>query len=83
MANLSAWYEPNDVALLISECGLPESEIAEYVELDFIGEGDEIPSVDDLVGHIEYQQRLCHAISWSEDSDIDFDEVWSMEFAGV
>lgn len=83
MANLSAWYEPNDAALLLEELGMDEEEIISYLELDFIDEDEEIPSANDLIGHIEYQRRLCRAIDHAEAEGIDFDEVWSMEFAGV
>ena len=62
----------SDITKVSDETGVSEEVVAEYLEYDF-EDGD--PEVNELIGHIEYQESLVRMLR-SCDDDRSFDEAW-------
>lgn len=62
----------SDIKKVSKETGVSEEVVAEYLEMDF---EDGEPEVNELIGHIEYQESLVQMLR-SCDDDRSFDEAW-------
>ena len=51
------------------------TEVQEYLEDDFIQEGEEMPTTEELIDHIEYQQQIRSAVDESERTGRPFDHI--------
>jgi hypothetical protein len=61
-----------DITKVSKETGVSKDVVIEYLEMDF-EEGE--PEVDELIGHIEYQENLVRMLR-SCDDERAFDEAW-------
>ena len=62
----------SEIAKVSNETGVSKEVVAEYLSMDF---EDGEPDVDELIGHIEYQESLVRMFN-SCDDDVSFDEAW-------
>ena len=79
---LSDHYTAFEIIQLIEATGKDEDELSEWLEHDFIDEGDEIPSIDEFISHMDYQSRLMDLCSMTDD-ETEFGILWAQEFCGA
>ena len=71
------YYTGAEIRSILDECGIDEEELEEYIEFDFVEEGDDVPSAEYIADHITYQKSLVMMARESEDEH-DFSYRWCM-----
>ena len=75
----SDYYTIAELIDILETTGIDEEELNSYLELDFIEEGEEPPTAQDMIDHIDYQQRLFR-ISSAADSENEMGILWAEAF---
>ena len=71
-------YTSEEINSILNETGITLQDLAEYIAWDFIDEGEELPTADELISHIDYQQSLLRIGSMTDD-ETEFGHLWAME----
>ena len=74
----STYYTPEEIDSILEETGISLGDLAEYIAWDFLDEGEELPSAEELISHIDYQQSLMRIGSMTDD-ETEFGHLWAME----
>lgn len=74
------YYSDEQLQFVASHFDYEIDELMEIIEMDFLNEELELPPVDELVHHIEYQNSLIEMCKHA-DNDHDFAIAWSEQYA--
>ena len=74
----STYYTAEEIDSILEETGISLGDLAEYIAWDFLDEGEELPSAEELISHIDYQQSLMRIGSMTDD-ETEFGHLWAME----
>lgn len=72
----AAYYTAEEIKDILDETGISLGDLAEYIAWDFIEEGEELPTAEELISHIDYQQSLIRIGSMTDD-ETEFGMLWA------